>query len=76
MATTQAYGLTPFSPWGFPRFLSIRGARGLHAFDLALLTNLSKPYSMVKLEKNYITQERMIKPTRYVKDTCLRVYDT
>jgi hypothetical protein len=28
----------------FPRFLSIRGARGLKAFDLPLLTNLSKPY--------------------------------
>jgi hypothetical protein len=28
---------TPFSPQGFPRFLSIRGARGLQAFDLALI---------------------------------------
>jgi hypothetical protein len=36
----QAYEPTPSSPRGFPRFLSIRGARGLHAFDLALLTNL------------------------------------
>jgi hypothetical protein len=39
----QAYEPTPSSPRGFPRFLSIRGARGLHAFDLTLLTNLSKP---------------------------------
>jgi hypothetical protein len=39
----QAYGPTPFSPRGFPRFLSIRGARGLHAFDLPLVTNLPKP---------------------------------
>jgi hypothetical protein len=39
----QAYGPTPFSPRGFPRFLSIRGARGFHTFDLPLLTNLSKP---------------------------------
>jgi hypothetical protein len=28
---------------GFPRFLSIRGARGLQAFDLPLLTNYSNP---------------------------------
>jgi hypothetical protein len=32
----QAYGPTPFSSREFPRFLSIRGARGLQAFDLAL----------------------------------------
>jgi hypothetical protein len=32
-----------FFTTGFPRILSIRGARGLHAFDLPLLTNLSKP---------------------------------
>jgi hypothetical protein len=34
---SQAYGSTPFSPRGFPRFLSIRGARGSLAFDLALM---------------------------------------
>jgi hypothetical protein len=33
-----------FFTTGFPRFLSIRGARGLQAFDLPRLTNLSKPY--------------------------------
>jgi hypothetical protein len=54
----------PFFTTGFPRFLSIRGARGLQAFDLPLLTNLSKPLSMVKLENNYTTLERMIKLTR------------
>jgi hypothetical protein len=30
-----------FFTTGFPRFLSIRGARGLQAFDLPLLTNYS-----------------------------------
>jgi hypothetical protein len=34
----QAYGPTPFSPRGFPRFLSIRTARGLHMFVLPPLT--------------------------------------
>jgi hypothetical protein len=33
-----------FFTTGLPRFLSIRGARGLQAFDLPRLTNLSKPY--------------------------------
>jgi hypothetical protein len=65
-----------FSPHGFPRFLWIRGAWWLHMFDLPLLTNLSKPQSTVKLENNYVTLERTIKPTRYVKDTCPRVYGT
>jgi hypothetical protein len=65
-----------FFTMGFPRFLSIRGARGLHAFALSLLTNLPKPYSIVKLDNNYTTLERTIKPTRYIKDTCPRVYDT
>jgi hypothetical protein len=32
-----------FFTTGFPRFLSIRGARGLQAFDLLLLTNYSNP---------------------------------
>jgi hypothetical protein len=32
-----------FFTTGFPRFLSIHGARGLQAFDLPLLTNYSKP---------------------------------
>jgi hypothetical protein len=32
-----------FFTTGFPRFLSIRGARGLQAFDLPLLTNYSNP---------------------------------
>jgi hypothetical protein len=32
-----------FFTMGFPRFLSIRGARGLQAFDLLLLTNYSTP---------------------------------
>jgi hypothetical protein len=32
-----------FFTTGFPRFLSIRGARGLQEFDLPLLTNLPKP---------------------------------
>jgi hypothetical protein len=31
---------------------------------------------MVKLENNCTILERMIKPTRYVKYTCPRVYDT
>jgi hypothetical protein len=33
----QAYGPTPFSPRGFPRFLSIRGARGLLALNQVLI---------------------------------------
>jgi hypothetical protein len=33
-----------FFTTGFPRFMSIRGARGLQAFDLPLVTNLPKPY--------------------------------
>jgi hypothetical protein len=32
-----------FLTMGFPRFLSIRGARGLQMFDLPLLTNIPKP---------------------------------
>jgi hypothetical protein len=32
-----------FFTTGFPRFLSIRGARGLQAFDLSLHTNYSNP---------------------------------
>jgi hypothetical protein len=32
-----------FFTTGFPRFLSICGARGLQAFDLPLLTNYSNP---------------------------------
>jgi hypothetical protein len=39
----QAYVPTPFSPRRFPRFLSIRGARGLQAFDLALLLTYPNP---------------------------------
>jgi hypothetical protein len=35
----QAYGPHTFFTTGFPRFLSIRGARGLQAFDLPLHTN-------------------------------------
>jgi hypothetical protein len=31
---------------------------------------------MVNLENYYAKLERTIKPTRYVKDTCPRVYDT
>jgi hypothetical protein len=33
----QAYGPTPFSPREFPRFLSIRGARGLLALNQVLI---------------------------------------
>jgi hypothetical protein len=32
-----------FFTTGFPRFMSIRGARGLQAFDLPLLTSYSNP---------------------------------
>jgi hypothetical protein len=32
-----------FFTTGFPRFLSIRGARGLQALDLPLLTNYLNP---------------------------------
>jgi hypothetical protein len=32
-----------FFTMGFPRFLSIRGARGLQAFDLPLHTSYSNP---------------------------------
>jgi hypothetical protein len=39
-ASVQTY---TFLTKGFPRFLSIRGARGLQAFDLPLLTNLPRP---------------------------------
>jgi hypothetical protein len=39
-ASVQTY---TFFTTGFPRFLSIRGARGLQAFDLPLLTNYSNP---------------------------------
>jgi hypothetical protein len=31
---------------------------------------------MTKLENYYTTVERTIKPTRYERDTCPRVYDT
>jgi ribonuclease HI len=39
-ASVQTY---TFFTTGFPRFLSIRGARGLQAFDLPLLTSYSNP---------------------------------
>jgi hypothetical protein len=39
----QAYGPTPFSPRGFPRFWSIWRSRGLQAFDLALLLTYPNP---------------------------------
>jgi hypothetical protein len=39
-ASVQTY---TFFTTGFPRFLSIRGARGLQAFDQFLLTNYSNP---------------------------------
>jgi hypothetical protein len=39
-ASVQTY---TFFTVGFPRFLSIRGARGLQVFDLPLLTNYSTP---------------------------------
>jgi hypothetical protein len=39
-ASVQTY---TFFTTGFPRFLSIRGARGLQAFDLPLHTSYSKP---------------------------------
>jgi hypothetical protein len=35
----QAYGPHTFFTTGFPRFLSIRGARGLQAFNLLLITS-------------------------------------
>jgi hypothetical protein len=31
---------------------------------------------MIKLENDYTTLERMIKPARYERDTCPWVYDT
>jgi hypothetical protein len=31
---------------------------------------------MIRLENNYTTLERMIKTTRYERDTCPWVYDT
>jgi hypothetical protein len=31
---------------------------------------------MIKIENNYTTLERTIKPTRYERDTCPWVYDT
>jgi hypothetical protein len=40
-----------FFTTGFPRFLSIRGARGLQVIDLPLLTNYSN-LTMIKLEND------------------------
>jgi hypothetical protein len=45
-----------FFTTGFPRFLSIRRARGLQAFDLPLLTNY-----MIRLENDYTALDRTIK---------------
>jgi hypothetical protein len=43
-----------FFTTGFPRFLSIRGARGLQAFDLPLLTSYSNPnYDYTRKRLNY-----------------------
>jgi hypothetical protein len=39
----QAYGPHTFFTTGFPRSLSIRGARGLQAFNLLLRTSYSNP---------------------------------
>jgi hypothetical protein len=52
-----------FFTTGFPRFFSIRGARGLQAFDLPLLTNYSN-LTMIKLGNDYTTLERTIKLSR------------
>jgi hypothetical protein len=45
-----------FFTTGFPRFLSIHGARGLQAFDLPLLTT-TQTLIMIKLENDYTTRE-------------------
>jgi hypothetical protein len=71
-ASIQTY---TFFTTGFPRFLSIHGARGLQAFDLPLPTNYLT-LSMIRLENDFTILETTIKPTRYESDTCPWVYDT
>jgi hypothetical protein len=63
-----------FFTTGFPRFLSIRGARGLQAFDLPLLTNYSNPnYDYTRKRLNYTREnDKAIK----IGDTRPWVYDT
>jgi hypothetical protein len=47
----QAYGPHTFFTTGFPRFLSIHGARGLQAFDLPSHSSYSN-LTMIKLENS------------------------
>jgi hypothetical protein len=63
-----------FFTTGFPRFLSIHGARGLQAFDLPLLTSYSNPnYDKTRKRLNYTRKnDQAIK----IGDTRPWVYDT
>jgi hypothetical protein len=41
-----------------------------------LYSLITQTLTMIRLENVYTTLERMIKPTRYERDTCPWVYDT
>jgi hypothetical protein len=71
----QAYGPTPFSPRD-----SQGSCQSEEQGDYKRLIYLYSPTTqtliMIRLENDYTTLERTIKPTRYERDTCPWVYDT
>jgi hypothetical protein len=71
----QAYGPTPFSPRDSQG--SCQSAEQEDYKRLIYLYSLTtQTLTMIRLENNYTTLERTIKPTRYERDTCPWVYDT
>jgi hypothetical protein len=71
----QAYGPTPFSPRDSQG--SCQSAeQGDYKRLIYFYSLTTKTLTMIKLENDYTTLERMIKPTRYERDTCPWVHDT
>jgi hypothetical protein len=72
---SQAYGPTPFSPRD-----SHGSCQSVEQGDYKRLIYLysltTQNLTMIRLENDYTTLERTIKPTRYERDTCPWVYDT
>jgi hypothetical protein len=69
----QAYGPTPFSPLDSQG--SCQSAEQGDYKCLIYLYSLTTQ-TMIRIENDYTTLERTIKPTRYERDTCPWVYNT
>jgi hypothetical protein len=71
----QAYGPTPFSPRDSQG--SCQSAeQGDYKRLIYLYSPTTQTLTMIRLENDYTTLERTIKPTRYERDTFPWVYDT